>query len=52
MPIRVDEMIARLERFRSVDVPAYRAYRTVKNEIAATERKRLRIDELKARVMS
>ena len=52
MTLRLDELVARLDRFRTVDAPAYRAYRTVKNEIAARERKRLRLDELKARVMS
>ncbi len=52
LPIRLDEMTARLSRFRTETVPAFRAYRTVKAEIAAQERKRLRIDELKPKVMS
>ncbi|HET9626718.1 MAG TPA: ATP-binding protein, partial [Kofleriaceae bacterium] len=51
-PIRLDEMTARLSRFRTETVPAFRAYRTVRSEIADRERKRLRIDELKPRVMS
>ncbi|MEO8704835.1 MAG: DNA repair ATPase, partial [Kofleriaceae bacterium] len=50
--IRLDEMIARLTRFRLEQVPAFRAYRTIRAEVAERERKRLRLDELKPRVMS
>ncbi len=52
LPIRLDEMTARLERFRKDIVPAFRAYRTTKSEVAEQQRKRLRIDELKPKVMS
>ncbi len=52
LAIRLDEMTARLERFRKDIVPAFRAYRTTKTEVAEQQRKRLRIDELKPKVMS
>ena len=52
LPIRLDEMTSRLERFRKDVVPAFRAYRAVKSEVAEQQRKRLRIDELKPKVMS
>ncbi|HEU0034161.1 MAG TPA: DNA repair ATPase [Kofleriaceae bacterium] len=52
LTFRLDELVARLERFRVERVPAFRAYRAVRAEIAERERKRLRIDELKPRVMS
>nr|HEX4317824.1 DNA repair ATPase [Kofleriaceae bacterium] len=52
LALRLDEAIPRLERFRRVDAPAYRAFRQVKNELAARERARLRLDELKPKVMS
>ena len=50
--VRLDEMTARLDRFRKEVVPAFRAYRATKAEIAEQQRKRLRIDELKPKVMS
>ncbi|HET9624223.1 MAG TPA: DNA repair ATPase, partial [Kofleriaceae bacterium] len=50
--VRFDELTARLARFRALDVPAFRAHRALRNEIADRERKRLRIDELRPRVMS
>ncbi|HTJ42283.1 MAG TPA: DNA repair ATPase [Kofleriaceae bacterium] len=50
--LRLDELLARLDRFRTIDVPAFRAQRTVRSEIASREKKRLRVDELKPRVMS
>ncbi len=52
LALRLDELTARLERFRTVQVPKFRAYRALRSEIAERERKRLRIDELKPRVMS
>ena len=52
LALRLDEFVARLDQFRTVDVPAFRAHRAVRQEIGARERKRLRIDELKPRVMS
>ncbi len=52
LPVRLDELTARLARFRTTTVPQFRAHRTLRTEIADRERKRLRIDELKPRVMS
>jgi MoxR-like ATPase len=52
LALRLDEAIPRLDRFRRVDAPAYRAFRQVKNEVAARERSRLRLDELRPKVMS
>ena len=52
MQLRLDELTARLDRFRTVDAPAFRAHRNLRTEIGTRERKRLRIDELKPRVMS
>ncbi|KAB2902739.1 MAG: AAA family ATPase, partial [Kofleriaceae bacterium] len=40
------------DHFRAVHVPAFRAYRALRAEIAERERRRLRIDELVPRVMS
>jgi hypothetical protein len=52
LAVRLDELTARLDRFRTADVPAFRAHRAIKSEIAERERKRLRLDELRPRVMS
>ncbi|MGN6109205.1 MAG: DNA repair ATPase [Kofleriaceae bacterium] len=52
LPIRLDELLARLDRFRRDQAPAFRAYRALRSEIVARERRRLRIDELRPRVMS
>ncbi len=52
LDVQLDELTARLERFRSEVVPRFRAYRTLRREIADRERARLRIDELKPRVIS
>ena len=52
MTLRLDELMARLDRFRTIDAPAFRAHRTLRAELATRERRRLRIDELKPRVMS
>ncbi|MCX5745142.1 MAG: DNA repair ATPase [Proteobacteria bacterium] len=52
LALRLDELTARLTQFRTVEAPAFRAHRTLRGEIASRERRRLRIDELKPRVMS
>jgi DNA repair ATPase/ATPase family protein associated with various cellular activities (AAA) len=52
LALRLDDFTARLERFRSVTVPAFRAHRAVRTEILERERARLRIAELKPRVMT
>ncbi|HEX4420509.1 MAG TPA: DNA repair ATPase [Kofleriaceae bacterium] len=52
LAVRYDELTARLERFRTTEVPAFRAHRALRNEIASRERKRLRLDELRPHVIS
>ena len=52
LTFRLDELTARLDQFRTEVVPAFRAHRAVRIEIAERERKRLRIGELTPRVMS
>lgn len=52
MALRIDELLARLDRFRTVEAPAFRAYRAARAEIAERERRRLRVDELRPKVMS
>ncbi|HMG55804.1 MAG TPA: DNA repair ATPase, partial [Kofleriaceae bacterium] len=52
LAVRLDELVARLARFRAGDAPAFRAHRALRNEIAERERRRLRLDELRPRVMS
>jgi hypothetical protein len=52
LALRLDEAIARLDAFRAVRAPAFRAYRALRVQIADRERVRLRVDELKPRVMS
>ena len=52
LPVRLDELTARLDRFRTERVPAFRAYRALRAEVAERERKRLRLGELVPRVMS
>ncbi len=50
--LRLDDFGARLERFARVQVPAFRAHRAMRAELAAAERARLRVGELAPRVMS
>ena len=50
--LRLDELTARLDRFRRERVPAFRAYRALRAEIADREKQRLRLGELVPRVMS
>ncbi len=50
--LRLDDFGARLERFSREQVPAFRAHRAVRADLAAGERARLRIGELAPRVMS
>ncbi|GAA2375400.1 DNA repair ATPase [Dactylosporangium salmoneum] len=52
MEVRLDEMLARTRRFRLERVPAFREYQRHRNELAARERDRLRLDEYKPKVMS
>jgi hypothetical protein len=50
--LRLDDFGARLDRFTREQVPAFRAHRALRAELAARERARLRIGELAPRVMS
>ena len=52
LELRIDELGARLERFRSVDVPAFRRLRTVKQRVLEEGRARLRLEELRPRVLT
>ncbi|UWP79565.1 DNA repair ATPase [Dactylosporangium fulvum] len=52
MELRLDEVLARTRRFRLERIPAFRAYQRRRNELAARERERLRLDEYKPKVMS
>jgi hypothetical protein len=50
--VRLDELKARVGRFRAEVVPAFRAYRALRTSIVERERTRLRLGELVPRVMS
>jgi MoxR-like ATPase len=52
MELRLDEFLARLSRYESEHVPAFRAYQQTRHTILERERKRLRLSELSAKVMS
>ncbi len=49
---RLDELLARTRRFRSEEVPAYREYQRRRNELVERERRGLRLDEYRPKVMS
>ncbi|MEV1168016.1 DNA repair ATPase [Nonomuraea sp. NPDC049784] len=52
LEIRLDEILSRTRRFRQERVPAYRAYQRRRSELVEAERRRLRLDEYKPKVMS
>lgn len=52
LSLRLDEFERRLSKFVEERLPAYQAYRTKVREITEHERKRLRLDELKPKVLS
>ncbi len=52
LAVRIDEFLERLGRFKHERVPGYRRYRESRQRVVETERKRLRIDEYKPRVLS
>ncbi|WP_433147887.1 DNA repair ATPase [Actinomadura nitritigenes] len=52
LPLRLDELLARTQRFRTERVPAFRAYQKRRNELVAVESERLGIPALKPRTMS
>ncbi|MER7832249.1 DNA repair ATPase [Streptomyces sp. NPDC095602] len=50
--LRLDEFLARTGDFARRVVPGFRAYQRVRNDLLAAERKRLRLDDYRPRVMS
>ncbi|WP_028922046.1 DNA repair ATPase [Pseudonocardia acaciae] len=50
--LRLDEVLARTRRFRAERVPAFRAYQRRRDELLASWRNRLRLDEYRPKVMS
>ncbi|TXS37083.1 DNA repair ATPase [Streptomyces sp. OR43] len=50
--IRIDELLARTEEFRTTTVPGFRAYQRRRTSLVAAERTRLRLDDHRPRVMS
>ena len=52
LPLRLDEFLARLDRFRDERVPGYRDFQRQRHDLLERERHRLRIEELEPRVMS
>ncbi len=50
--LRIDEFLERLGRFKHERVPGYQAYRETRTEVVEKERRRLRIEEYKPRVLS
>ncbi|HYC60423.1 MAG TPA: DNA repair ATPase [Thermoanaerobaculia bacterium] len=52
MEVKLDEFLARLGRFSSERVPAFRAYQQQRHALLERERKRLRLNELQPKVMS
>jgi hypothetical protein len=52
MTVRLDETLVRTGRFRSERVPAYRAYQKARAELVEAEKRRLRLEEYQAKVMS
>lgn len=52
LTVRIDEILARVRRFRSTRVPGFRHFQHERNEYLARERHRLRIEEYRPTVMS
>ncbi|NBE96605.1 AAA family ATPase [Nonomuraea sp. KC401] len=52
LEIRLDELLTRTRRFRRERVPAYRAFQRRRSELVEAERRRLRLDEYRPKVMS
>ncbi|HTJ82953.1 MAG TPA: AAA family ATPase, partial [Polyangiaceae bacterium] len=52
LEIRLDEWLAKLDRFSTERVPRFRKFRKTKIEILDRERKRLRLDEFTPKVLS
>ncbi|MFE0824706.1 DNA repair ATPase [Streptomyces sp. NPDC058847] len=52
LTVRIDELLSRTRDFRLREVPAHRAYQRRRAALVAGERRRLRLDEHRPRVMS
>lgn len=52
LELRVEDLAGRLEPFCASEAPAFRAYRSLRAELAERERRRLRVGELRPKVMS
>lgn len=52
MAIRLDELLTRLRHFVSVRIPEYRQYRSMSNDVLDQTKRKLRLDELKPRVLT
>lgn len=52
LTVRIDELLARTEEFRTDVVPGFRAYQRRRTALVAAERTRLRLDDHRPRVMS
>lgn len=52
MTLHLDEFISRLRAYITIHVPRYREYRRLTQTLVETNRHRLRLDELKPRVLS
>ncbi|MFJ7965942.1 DNA repair ATPase [Streptomyces sp. NPDC096324] len=52
LPLRLDEFLARTDRFREVDSPAFRAYQRRRTALVSAERSRLRLDDHRPRAMA
>jgi hypothetical protein len=52
LALRVDELLPRLRRYQREQVPAFRTLRALRHDLIAAEAARLRLDELRPRVMT
>ncbi|MGW2653944.1 DNA repair ATPase [Streptomyces sp. NPDC001478] len=52
LTVRIDELLARTERFRAETVPGFRAYQRRRTALVDAERARLRLEDHRPRVMS
>ncbi|MEU0435991.1 DNA repair ATPase [Streptomyces sp. NPDC006290] len=52
LPLRIDEFLARTERFREQETPAFRAYQRRRTTLVSAERTRLRLDDHRPRPMA
>ncbi|MFE0130986.1 DNA repair ATPase [Streptomyces sp. NPDC059037] len=52
LTVRIDELLARTRDFRADTVPGFRAYQARRTALVGGERRRLRLDEYRPKVMS